>query len=651
MAERWFGADLIDAARTTRATAVISPANTRAAATLGDQLAGAAGIAVQRTGPGQGAPIVRGLLGSAVLVLVDGIRLNNAIFRPAPNQYSSLVDPWRVQTITVVKGPGSAPFGSDALGGVVDVVTPLPVFPQPLWQTRAEVALGAASADRSSVAHAALSGGRDGLGLSAALTLEQHRDLRSGDGTRQSPSGYRSFGGQLTGHWDRGHAATSAWLQAYEQPELPRTDELRPGYGQDEPAAAVWAYQPSRRVVAHLRELRRGLWGLDGLELHAAYQRIDDHRRIRDTGSSEELREEITDHGLTGLARAAGSLAATELLGGVELLHDRVDCTRVTLDTGTGQSTPAACRFPDGSTMSQLGVFGEARRALGARVALRAGVRAGLSDLRIKGEAESSADLTTADWAAELGLEVRATSSLSLVANLGRGFRAPNVNDLAGLGPRPGNRFQQPAAALSNEHALGADVGLRLQQARVSGEAYLFALQHDDRIDVVPTGRTTDSGREIVVSDNVGTTRTIGAELAAHVEVRADLTLDLALTWIRGTKDDLGEGEEPADRIPPAGGRVAARFLATPRLSLEGELRFAAAQRRLSARDRDDPRIDPSGTDRFATVAVGARYAWPVLTLSARVENLTDLQYREHGSGVDAAGIDARLLLSFSEQY
>ena len=81
---------------------------------------------------------MRGLLGSAVLVLVDGIRLNNAIFRPAPNQYSSLVDPWRVQTITVVKGPGSAPFGSDALGGVVDVVTRLPVFPQPLWQTRAE---------------------------------------------------------------------------------------------------------------------------------------------------------------------------------------------------------------------------------------------------------------------------------------------------------------------------------------------------------------------------------------------------------------------------------------------------------------------------------------------------------------------------------
>jgi outer membrane receptor protein involved in Fe transport len=274
-----------------------------------------------------------------------------------------------------------------------------------------------------------------------------------------------------------------------------------------------------------------------------------------------------------------------------------------------------------------------------------------VSALRIAGDADSRARVTTEDWAAELGVELRATPTLSLLANFGRGFRAPNINDLAGLGPRPGNRYQQPAAGLANEHATGVDVGVRLRRSIVNAEAYLFGLQHGDRIDVVPTGAMTESGREIVVSDNVGTTRTYGVEFAAVVQARTDLRLSGSLTWVRGTKDDTGDGEEPADRIPPVGGVVAAQWWPIQQLTLDGGVRFAGSQRRLSARDQDDPRIDPTGTDRFLTFMIGARYEWPALAISARVENLGDLQYREHASGVDAAGIDARLMVHWNRDY
>lgn len=647
--ERWPGVDLVDAEHTSRATAVVTPSDARAAATVSDALVGVPGVAVQRTGPGQGVPILRGLIGSAVLVVVDGIRLNNAIFRPAPNQYTSLVDPWNVETLTVLKGPGSAPFGSDALGGVIEVTTPLPAFADPRWSTRSEIAFGASSADRSAVAHASLAAGRGGLGVAAALTLENHDHLRSGDGTRQAPSAYRAGGGQLTAHWDRGRAATTAWLHLYEQPELPRTDELRPGFGQDQAAAEVWAYRPSRRVVAHVRELRRGLWGTEGVELHAAYQRIDDDRRIRDTGASDELREQITDHGLTALARVAAQAAGAALLGGAEVVHDRVSCQRVTVDITTNEQTPATCRFPDGSTMTQLGLFAEARRGFASdRLQTRLGVRGGATRLRLTGAPEARAELDFVDWAAELGLEARLADGLSAVANAGRGFRAPNINDLAGLGPRPGNRFQEPSDRLASEHGTGVDLGLRARRGGVVAEGYAFALWHQDRIDVVPTGRVTDSGREIVVSDNVGTTRTLGVELAATLAASRELMLAGALTYVYGVKDDRGEGAEPADRIPPLGGRLTALFEPAPRLVLDGEVRVAAAQRRLSARDREDPRIDPMGTPGFATFAVGARYQLGRIVIAARVENLLDRQYREHASGVDAAGIDARLLVRWS---
>ena len=71
---------------------------------LPDLLEGAEGIFVQRTTAGQANPIIRGLVGSSVLTLVDGMRLNTAFFRSAPNQYISLVDPQNVDSIEVVRG-------------------------------------------------------------------------------------------------------------------------------------------------------------------------------------------------------------------------------------------------------------------------------------------------------------------------------------------------------------------------------------------------------------------------------------------------------------------------------------------------------------------------------------------------------------------
>ena len=88
-----------------------------------DLLRGQTGVYVQETTPGQGIPVVRGLKGSEVLYLVDGMRLSNAIFRNAPNQYMALLDPFNVDRMEVVRGPSSSLYGGDAMGGVVQGIT------------------------------------------------------------------------------------------------------------------------------------------------------------------------------------------------------------------------------------------------------------------------------------------------------------------------------------------------------------------------------------------------------------------------------------------------------------------------------------------------------------------------------------------------
>ena len=101
---------------------------TRPIATLGNALEGAAGVMVQQSTYGQVSPFLRGLTGYHVLNLIDGIRFNNSTFRSGPNQYLAFVDSDQAQRIEAMLGPASSQFGSDALGGAIQVVTPAPRF-------------------------------------------------------------------------------------------------------------------------------------------------------------------------------------------------------------------------------------------------------------------------------------------------------------------------------------------------------------------------------------------------------------------------------------------------------------------------------------------------------------------------------------------
>ena len=162
----------------------------QAPSTLPDLLRGATGVSVQQTTPGQAAPIIRGLIGSSILTLVDGMRLNSAFFRPAPNQYFALVDPYNVERIEVVRGPASTLYGSDAMGGVIQVFTPVPRFADEYWQWRGRTLGQFGSADISGVTRFSLAGGKKGVALNGGITYQNRNDLRGGGSTdSQHPSG------------------------------------------------------------------------------------------------------------------------------------------------------------------------------------------------------------------------------------------------------------------------------------------------------------------------------------------------------------------------------------------------------------------------------------------------------------------------------
>lgn len=252
-------------------------------------------------------------------------------------------------------------------------------------------------------------------------------------------------------------------------------------------------------------------------------------------------------------------------------------------------------------------------------------------------------DLSFNDVTGNLGLLYSLTPTVNLVTNVGRGFRAPNVFDLGTFGPRPGNRFNIPNADLKPEKVVTVDWGVKVRTSSFQGEAFGFYSDFMDKIESVPTGEIRN-GRTVVQSQNVKKVILWGAEAGARFLVREDLELSGSLIFTWGEEEFPDGSRRPADRIPPLNGQAAVLYRPLPTLWVEPFVRFATRQDRLSDRDLTDPRINPSGTPGWVTANV--RLGWdvhPNVGVRLALENLTDLNYREHGSGIDAPGFNAVL--------
>ncbi len=606
-----------------------------------DALHGEVGTFVQQTTPGQGVVIVRGLKGSEVLHLVDGFRLNNAIFRNAPNQYIALVDGQSLERIEVVRGPSSTLYGGDAMGGVVQMLTPELNFDGEGWQWDGRLRAIAASADDSLIGRAEVKGGHAGMAFSLGLTSQEVNDVRSGDGKTRPFTGLtqRSADFKWQANIAPGHELMLS-LQYSEQPRTPRHDALVPGFGQTAPDNAVFFFKPQQRQFAQLR------WRIDNPnalfdsgELHLGRQKIVDDRLTRATGTPN-LETELNRDTTTGVSGQFGKDigSAHHLSYGFEYYRDDVDSSKTRVNINTGAFSVRAPRFPDGSRMDGWAIYaGDDWRH--GRFDLNYGARYSRFDISIPALGTTpGVSLTPDDFTGNVGLAFELSDDVRLVANLGRGFRAPNIFDLGVFGPRPGNRYSTPNPDLSPEYVTSIDAGVKFGTETFSGELIAFRSQYRDKITSVLTGNLIDGALE-VQNRNVARQELWGIEAGARYRMAApDLELYATATFTRGD-EDTETGTMPADRIPPLFGKVGARWQVRDTLGLEAYAFYASGQDRLSDRDLVDPRINPDGTAGWATL--NARVSWRVtraFELSLRAENLADRHYREHGSGLDEPG-------------
>ena len=607
-----------------------------------DALAAQTGVFLQQSTPGQGAAILRGLKGSEVLHLVDGMRLNNAIFRNAPTQYLALVAPASIARIEIVRGAPTSLYGSDAVGGVVQALSREPQFGSSTTEWRGEAIAVFDLGELTKSIGATLETGNERLAGLLSASYADAGNRRTGSGERIGPSGFSSKSARAAVTITQ---QDNAWLFDFQyaaQPDTPRVDELVPGFGESEPASAEFRFAPNERQFAHVRYRRDdGLLSADW-RIDAGWQRIVDDRVTRNFGSSVRRRE-FNRSDLFGLTfTASRDTGFGSWIAGAEVYRDEVRSRRSELDLTSGMSSDVQPRFPDGSTVIQAAVFTHFDFGLSDRQALAGGLRVSSVDVKAKA-ASVAASIEETDASGDLGWMYDVTDSLQVVANVAYGFRAPNVFDIGTLGERPGNRFNVPNADLRSERVTHFDLGLRVRGKQSELEIALFQLHYVDRISSVLTGGVTPDGRDIVQSRNQSSADIRGVEVGGSWRPQPHIYADLVLNYTWGEQSD-----GPADRIPPLNGRAGLR-VHYEALSVAAAIVFADRQDRLSARDVRDIRIDPNGTAGWGVLNLRADWtATESLRASLRLDNLFDKRYRSHGSGLDAVGRNAAIELRYT---
>lgn len=613
-------------------------------------------VLLQKTGPGQTSPFVRGWTGFRTLTLVDGVRLNNSVWRSGPNQYVGTLDPWAFGSLELVRGPGAVLWGSDAVGGTLHARTAAPDATRG-WSTT--YALRWASAERAGSHRVEVEGGDPGrYAVRAGISDKTFGNLRSGAGDLPG-TGYDERDADLRLDLPlEDDLALSVVAQRVRQNDVPRTHKTV----ESVPYRGTTVGSELSRDLDQERDLlyARLDWSeddafYDSAAFTVSYQRTGQRQERRRTGARFDVQEVDVD--TFGASLQLDRAVDHGLLSfGVDAYRDEVDSSR--RDVLGGVSTGAQIQGPvaDDSSYELLGVYVQDEIAhhdgltttLGLRYS-HARAKAGRVDNpNVAGSSPGTpGNILRLDesFSALVG-SVRTLVPLDARSNawlgVSQGFRAPNLSDLSSELEDSGS--ESPTPNLDPEHFVTFEVGVRTEQDAWEAELVVHYTEVRDTILNSPTG-AFDGGTPVVTKSNVGDGRVRGVELSGEWRVHEEYALYAAGSWLDGSirqfRADGTRTRGPLDRQQPLSGVLGvAHTPADSPWRWEADVFLSDTADELSIRDTTDTqRIPPGGTPGYSVFGVrGRRALGSGSFVEVGLENLFDRNYRVHGSGQNEPG-------------
>ena len=599
-----------------------------------EALIGHTGVWMQKTNHGGGSPFVRGLTGNQTLLLIDGIRLNNSTYRYGPNQYFNTIDALNIQQIEVLRGAGSVLYGSDALGGTVQVLTREAAFAEEGTEIHGMVIGRLLSRDMEQSGRAELALSGEKVALLGGFSYRDFGELYAGgDIGEQAPSSYQEQAGDLKLKAKLGDRSllTLAYHGVF-QSDVGRYDQVaQRGY-------QTYLFDPQNRQLAYARLQTGGQSRVfNQVKFTLAYQNSLEGRKKLRQESTTFSREEDEVNTLSLVAETRSVIRENwTAVSGVEWYWDQVNSSIQKEDLVTGARTTSRGLYPDDSEAQNIAAF-TSHTLQFDRLKINAGARFNLFDIDIPDRTFGSTSIQPTALVGNISAHYQVDTRHAFIASLNTGFRAPNINDLSSFGSFDSG-IEVPSQDLSSEKSLTYEIGYKASTPQLTAGLALFYTQLFDLITRVPStfqGSSTYQGEPVFMKANTARANISGLELDADYQLTSQLSVYGNLTYTRGQDEAK---DEPLRRIPPLNGRLGVQFQSRSKFYSGLEWWFAGKQDRLSGGDISDHRIADGGTPGWSVLNWRAGYQVGKIQLNGGWQNIFNSAYRIHGSGVDGAG-------------
>ena len=657
--------------------------------TAADLLASSGEVYVQKSQLGGGSPMIRGFSTNRLLITVDGVRMNNAIFRSGNLQNVISLDPLAIESTEIFFGPGSVIYGSDAIGGVMSFHTLKPRFSDgDIPRIKGSAFTRWSSANMEKTGHLDLNFGFRKVAVATSATFTDYGDQKMGshgpeeylrptygttidgrdtmlinpDPRVQKPTGYSQFNltqKLLYKHSDRltidygFHYSTTSDFSRYDRLIRYRGERQR---------SAEWYYGPQTWMMNAFNLSHTGRRSAyDNLRLTLAHQFFEESRHDRDWNDKilRHRTEQVKAFSIN-LDLEKGMSEKTHLFYGVEAILNDVHSTGEDANLDTRQLFPGPARYPNPAVWDSYAVYGSIRHKPSEKLTLQAGARynqvvlSAVFDTVFYQFPFERADIGNGAVTGSAGAAWSPNSRWQLNINLSTGFRAPNIDDVGKVFDSEPGAVIVPNPALKPEYAYNGEVSaVRIFSDKVKLDMTVYYTWLDDAL--VRRDFTLNGQDSLLYLGEMSRVQAVQNAASAWVYgLQAGLEVKFPVGFGLSSRFNYQRGEEELDDGSTAPLRHAAPWFGVTRFTYKRDrvrtelyavYNGRVTYENLAPEERGKTymyAIDEDGNPWSpGWYTLNFKLLWqttPYLIISGGIENITDRRYRPYSSGIAAPG-------------
>lgn len=645
-----------------------------------EALTGMPSVMVQKTALGQSSPYIRGLTGYHNVLLVDGIRLNHSAMRSGPNQYWSTVDSFGYDRLELIRGPHGVFWGADAIGGVVNVISKNPEFIDNGINHKGKFFGRLSSAERSWTGGVGSNLSTSKWDTEISHTERSFGDLQGGDEVgKQINTGYDTRGSKLRlSRKISENSEISFGIQSVFMDNVPRTHKTIDGLSWKglTKGKEIWRRLDQKRDLFYNRLNWNDADGwLDSgqitLSFHKHYQERNRMKGLSGSPNGGDFQFfELEDLGISSRFEM-DSLWQGRFAYGAEINMEKVSSGGHKFDA-LGLHTLDLTQGPlaANAKYNRYAFYMENSHEIDSGWIIEPGIRFSLVNADLESFFEENDDLLTKLPSKSLDYEeligsFRLSKLISVDhffwGGISQGFRPPSLYDLTSTDET--SAIEKPDTKLNPEKFLQAEIGWRGKWESWNWAATGYHTWINDMIVRSPI----ETGKSSVLKSN-GDGFLMGLELEIDYEWNENWSSGLAISWMDGEVEQLLDNNlsgtieingrnyssvnRATTRLMPAQAILTTRYAPKgSKWSSKFSLHAVSKADKLSLKDETDKtRIPINGTPGFLLTNFYGNYEVSEFSsVSLTIENITNIDYRIHGSGINGPG--RNLILSYSIDF